>query len=219
MTFNRKSLAVYFILGSQNVKDQDPLFILEQALQGGITCFQFREKGAGAKTGEEKFQLAKQMQKLCQKYQVPFFVNDDLELAIRLKADGIHVGQDDLSIQAIRKIAPTEMKIGLSTTTIEQAIEAEKQAIDYIGIGPIFLTTTKSDAKQPIGLEGMIEIIRATPQLPSVAIGGITQSDLVEIRKAGADGIAVISEIALADQPSLATESLVKLSCDVIQKH
>ncbi|HHU20510.1 MAG TPA: thiamine phosphate synthase [Bacilli bacterium] len=212
MTFNRKSLAVYFILGSQNLKNQDPLFVLEQALQGGITCFQFREKGTGAKTGEEKFQLAKQMQELCQKYQVPFFVNDDLELAIRLNADGIHVGQDDLSIQDIRKIAPTKMKIGLSTTNTDQAIEAEKLAVDYIGIGPIFQTTTKSDAKQPIGLEGIIEITKAVPKLPSVAIGGITKSDLIEIRKAGADGVAVISEIASADQPKLATESLVKLS-------
>ncbi|GAA4069956.1 thiamine phosphate synthase [Amphibacillus indicireducens] len=212
MNFNRSSLAVYFILGSQNVNDQDPLFVLEQALQGGVTCFQFREKGSGAKTGEAKFQLAEQMQKLCQKYQVPFFINDDLELAIRLNADGIHVGQDDLSIQDIRKIAPTKMKIGLSITTTDQAIEAEKLAVDYIGIGPIFQTTTKSDAKQPIGLEGVIEITKAVPKLPSVAIGGITKSDLIEIRKAGADGVAVISEIASADQPKLATESLVKLS-------
>lgn len=215
MNFNRSSLAVYFILGSQNLNEQDPLFVLEQALQGGVTCFQFREKGSGAKTGEAKFQLAEQMQKLCQSYQVPFFVNDDLELAIQLNADGIHVGQDDLSIESIREIAPDGMKIGLSTTSVDEAVEASKLAVDYIGIGPIFQTTTKSDAKQPIGVEGISKIIAAVPDLPCVAIGGITRSDLIEIREAGADGVAVIAEIASAEQPKLATESLVKLSCDV----
>lgn len=215
MNFNRSSLAVYFILGSQNLNEQDPLFVLEQALQGGVTCFQFREKGSGAKTGEAKFQLAEQMQKLCQRYQVPFFVNDDLELAIQLNADGIHVGQDDLSIESIREIAPDGMKIGLSTTSVDEAVEASKLAVDYIGIGPIFKTTTKSDAKQPIGVEGISKIIAAVPDLPCVAIGGIKRSDIAAIRRAGADGVAVIAEIASAEQPKLATESLVKLSCDV----
>ena len=213
MNFNRSSLAVYFILGSQNLNEQDPLFVLEQALQGGVTCFQFREKGSGAKTGEAKFQLAEQMQKLCQRYRVPFFVNDDLELAIQLNADVIHVGQEDLSIESIREVAPAGMKIGLSTTSVDEAIEARKLAVDYIGIGPIFKTTTKSDAKQPIGIEGLSKVLAAVPDLPCVAIGGIKQSDIVAIRKAGADGIAVISEIALAKQPKQTVKSLLQLSC------
>lgn len=214
MLFNRESLAVYFILGSQNVKDKDPLFILEEALKGGISCFQFREKGFSAKSGSEKYDLARQMQKLCHQYRVPFFVNDDLELAINLNADGIHVGQDDIPVNQIREIAPETMKIGLSTTSVEEAIEAARLGVDYIGVGPIFPTMTKSDAKAPISLSGIQKIRNAVSDIPIVAIGGIELTDVVSVRKAGADGVAVISAISLADEPQLAAQAFVNLSAN-----
>lgn len=214
MLFNRESLAVYFILGSQNVKDKDPLFVLEEALKGGISCFQFREKGYSTKSESEKYDLARQMQKLCHQYRVPFFVNDDLELAINLNADGIHVGQDDIPVNQIREIAPETMKIGLSTTSVEEAIEAARLGVDYIGVGPIFPTMTKSDAKAPISLSGIQKIRNAVSDIPIVAIGGIELTDVVSVRKAGADGVAVISAISLADEPQLAAQAFVNLSAN-----
>ena len=214
MVFNRESLAVYFILGSQNVKDKDPLFVLEEALKGGISCFQFREKGYSTKSESEKYDLARQMKKLCHQYRVPFFVNDDLELAINLNADGIHVGQDDIPVNQIREIAPETMKIGLSTTSVEEAIEAARLGVDYIGVGPIFPTVTKSDAKAPISLSGIQKIRNAVSDIPIVAIGGIELTDVVSVRKAGADGVAVISAISLADEPQLAAQAFVNLSAN-----
>lgn len=214
MLFNRESLAVYFILGSQNVKDKDPLFVLEEALKGGISCFQFREKGYSTKSESEKYDLARQMKKLCHQYRVPFFVNDDLELAINLNADGIHVGQDDIPVNQIREIAPETMKIGLSTTSVEEAIEAARLGVDYIGVGPIFPTVTKSDAKAPISLSGIQKIRNAVSDIPIVAIGGIELTDVVSVRKAGADGVAVISAISLADEPQLAAQAFVNLSAN-----
>ncbi len=215
MLFNRESLAVYFILGSQNVKDKDPLFVLEEALKGGISCFQFREKGYSTKSESEKYDLARQMKKLCHQYRVPFFVNDDLELAINLNADGIHVGQDDIPVNQIREIAPETMKIGLSTTSVEEAIEAARLGVDYIGVGPIFPTVTKSDAKAPISLSGIQKIRNAVSDIPIVAIGGIELTDVVSVRKAGADGVAVISAISLADEPQLAVQAFVNLSTNL----
>ena len=215
MLFNRESLAVYFILGSQNVKDKDPLFVLEEALKGGISCFQFREKGYSTKSESEKYDLARQMKKLCHQYRVPFFVNDDLELAINLNADGIHVGQDDIPVNQIREIAPETMKIGLSTTSVEEAIEAARLGVDYIGVGPIFPTVTKSDAKAPISLSGIQKIRNVVSDIPIVAIGGIELTDVVSVRKAGADGVAVISAISLADEPQLAVQAFVNLSTNL----
>lgn len=210
MRFDRDLLKVYFILGSQNVRQADPLMVLEQALQGGITCFQFREKGDRAKTGLAKIRLAQEMQELCRAYQVPFFINDDVDLAIQIDADGIHVGQEDQAIEVIRKKVSSKMKIGLSVTSVSEALEAERLDVDYIGVGPIRMTTTKEDAKQPIGLAGLTEIRKAVPQLPIVAIGGIDIEHVSAIKTAGADGIAVISAISSADNPMLATNALVK---------
>ncbi|WP_440896874.1 thiamine phosphate synthase [Amphibacillus sp. Q70] len=215
MSFDRKFLSVYFILGSQNVVQKAPLLILEQALQGGITCFQFREKGIGSKSGLAKFELAQQMQKLCHEYQVPFFINDDVDLAIKIGADGIHVGQEDQSVEVIRNKIVSQMKIGLSVTSVTEAIAAQQIGVDYLGVGPIYVTDTKSDAKQPIGITGLSAIRKAVPDIPIVAIGGIHIEHVPEIRKAGADGVAVISAISSAVQPMLATESLLKLSDDV----
>lgn len=215
MSFDRESLSVYFILGSQNVLRKDPLLILEQALQGGITCFQFREKGIGAKSGLAKLELAQQMQKLCHEYQVPFFINDDVDLAIKLGADGIHVGQGDQSVEVIRNKVASQMKIGLSVTSVTEAITAQQIGVDYLGVGPVYSTDTKTDAKQPIGLTGLSVIRKAVPEIPIVAIGGIHIEHVPAIRATGADGVAIISAISSAEHPIFATKSLLQLSDDV----
>lgn len=201
MKFSRRYLDAYFILGSKDTAGRDPLIILEKALQGGITCFQFREKGLGAKQGTAKKELAQAMQKRCKKYRVPFVVNDDVDLAIELNADGIHVGQEDESIYSIRQKLTKDTFIGVSATSVVEAVQALRDQADYIGVGPIFQTSTKKDAKQPIGLEGIVRIRKAVNNLPIVAIGGISATNVSEIRQAGADGVSIISAISMAENP------------------
>ncbi|WP_208586005.1 thiamine phosphate synthase [Gracilibacillus suaedae] len=196
----RDLLQVYFILGSNNT-EQDPLYVLEEALKGGITLFQFREKGRDALTGEAKKQLAIDMKKLCHQYDVPFLVNDDVDLALEIEADGVHVGQEDMSIHEVRKIVPANWFIGVSSTNVREAVQAKNDGADYIGVGPILSTNTKADAKKPIGAEGLREIRDNVGGLPIVAIGGIQLGDVIELMRAGADGISIISAISQSPNP------------------
>jgi len=190
----RSDLQLYFIMGTANVKNRKPLEILEAALQAGITMFQFREKGQHALTNEHYEHFARQCQNLCKYYNVPFIVNDDIDLALKLKADGIHIGQDDHPISLIRqKIG--QMILGVSVHTVTELKVALKYGADYVGIGPIYATTSKNDAKPPSGTEFLQHARSIDPQLPIVAIGGIDCQNAQAVFKAGADGVAVISAI------------------------
>lgn len=192
-------------MGSQNVSN-NPLNVLEEALKGGITAFQFREKGDGSLSGAKYLDFAKNCQRLCKKYSVPFIVNDDFELAILLDADGIHVGQDDIHVKKVReKIG--EKWVGLSVHTLAEVEEAIKYGVDYVGIGPIYPTNSKKDAKKPDGTRFLKEVAELYPELPIVGIGGITPDNMKPIIEAGADGVAVVSAIALSDYPLQAVES------------
>lgn len=191
MFFN---LDKYFILGTVNCQDREPLEILNSALNAGVTMFQFREKGKGALHGDAYIQFAKNCQQLCRQYQVPFIVNDDVELAFALNADGIHVGQDDLAIREFRKKSLGKI-IGVSVHTLKELEEAILNGADYVGIGPIFTTKSKADAIQS-SLEFLAEARKVYPTFPIVAIGGITTENSYLVRQAGANGVAVISEIA-----------------------
>ncbi|SFL95547.1 thiamine-phosphate pyrophosphorylase [Gracilibacillus orientalis] len=196
----RNLLQVYFILGSNNTEG-DPLYVLEEALKGGVTLFQFREKGHSALQGEDKKQLAMQMKELCHLYHVPFLVNDDIELALEIEADGVHVGQDDMSIDEVRKVIPNNWVVGVSSTKIKEAVQAKKDGADYIGVGPIYSTNTKEDAKKPIGAEGLQDIRKRVGDLPIVAIGGIHLGHVIRLMQAGADGVSVISAISQSVNP------------------
>lgn len=180
-------------MGSINCK-KDPLEILKEALESGITCFQLREKGEGALTGTAYTEFAEACQKLCQAYQVPFVVNDDVELAIKLNADGIHVGQDDLALPAFRERANGKI-IGVSVHTAKEMEQAILSGADYVGIGPIYQTYTKKDAEPPAGLDFLRTIRKQFSTFPIVAIGGITEENAAGIRASGADGVSVISTI------------------------
>ncbi|MBM7571155.1 thiamine-phosphate pyrophosphorylase [Aquibacillus albus] len=200
-------LRVYFIMGSNNCTG-DPLEVLESALKGGITLFQLREKGANAKTGKKKKELALKMKELCHRYEVPFVVNDDVSLALEIEADGIHVGQDDEPVSEIKEKCPERMIIGVSATNGQEAVEAVKDGADYIGVGPIFSTDTKVDAKKPIGLEGVSRIRKLVGDIPMVAIGGIKAVHASDIIDAGADGVSVITAISAAASPEAAAREI-----------
>jgi thiamine-phosphate pyrophosphorylase len=183
----------YFIMGTVNCKGREPLEILEAALKAGVTMFQLREKGEGALRGEAYVRFAMDCQGLCRKYNVPFIVNDDVELALALDADGVHVGQEDLPLKECRTKFPNKI-IGVSVHTLEELDEAIQAGADYVGIGPIFQTKSKDDAIQS-SLEFLAAARKAHPTFPIVAIGGITSDNSHLARDHGADGVAVISAI------------------------
>lgn len=190
----REQLAVYFIMGTQNVKHKKALDVLEEALKGGITIFQFREKGAGALQGEEYEQFARECQSLCKAYNVPFIVNDDVELAVALQADGVHIGQDDEKARKVREKIGKGI-LGISAHTLEEVQDAINNGADYVGVGPVFPTKSKVDAKEPVGPEFIKQVVQNFPDLPAVGIGGITEENVSAVLETGVNGVAVISVI------------------------
>lgn len=194
----RNQLAVYFIMGSENVQRKRPLALLEEALQGGVTMFQLREKGASAYKGEAYVQFAEACQALCKRYAVPFIVNDDVDLALRLGADGVHIGQEDEAVRDVKKRIGS-MLLGVSAHTMDDVAEAVANGADYVGIGPIFATASKADAKLPAGTHFLSDVAATYPSLPIVAIGGITEDNALQTLRAGADGVAVISTICRSE--------------------
>ncbi|MFI8707726.1 thiamine phosphate synthase [Bacillus sp. NPDC077411] len=201
-------LQVYFIMGSNNCS-KDPLQVMKEALDGGVTLFQYREKGDGALTEENLYTFAGQLQSLCKKYHVPFIVNDDVELAIALDADGVHIGQDDENIQIVREKMGDKI-IGVSAHTIEEARFAIENGADYLGVGPIFQTNTKKDAKAVQGTAGLRFFRESGIEIPIVGIGGITTYNAASVVEAGADGVSVISAISLAESPYNSAKKLAE---------
>ena len=196
--FNKELLKLYFICGTTTCLGKDLYTVVEDALKGGITLFQFREKGEGALEGREKVELAIKLQELCKKYNVPFIVNDDIELALEIDADGVHVGQDDLGVDEIRKLMPNKI-IGLSIGNEEELKQSKVEYVDYVGVGPVYVTQSKDDAGGAIGYEGLELMRRFLPQMPLVAIGGIQTQHIKDVMKTNVDGVSIISAISYSD--------------------
>jgi thiamine-phosphate pyrophosphorylase len=196
--------SLYFVTDESLSKGRSTIYIAEQALLGGATVIQLRDKG---KERDFLLRTGFTLKKLCSQYNALFIVNDDVDLAIELDADGIHIGQDDASCVEARKKAPS-MIVGVSTTTIEESIKAQNEGADYLGVGPVFSTSSKDDAVYPIGLAGLSDIISSV-SIPVIAIGGITSQNTQSIAKTGAAGIAVISAISMADSVKNAAQSLL----------
>lgn len=196
MSFKATDLKIYFICGTQDIPEHQTIQgILTQALEAGITMFQFREKGDKALTGSEKEKLAKELQALCQSYDVPFIVNDDVSLAKSINADGIHVGQDDEDVRAFANDFQEKI-IGLSVGNLNEYEKSDLTNVDYIGVGPMFETPSKSDASVPVGPDMITQLRQKMGDFPMVAIGGINEENVALIANAGADGISVISAIS-----------------------
>jgi thiamine-phosphate pyrophosphorylase len=211
----RECLQLYFVMGSHNC-EKNPARVLEEALSGGVTMFQFREKGIHSLKGKSRVELARELQQLCHKHSVPFIINDDVDLALSLNADGVHIGQEDESIEMVRKKIGDKI-LGVSTHDVREAQLAFESGADYLGVGPMFHTDTKNDCRVVQGPK-VIELIRAAGiSLPLVGIGGIHAGNVKEVIKAGADGVAVISTISKQTQKTnelfrVIHESLLKLS-------
>jgi thiamine-phosphate pyrophosphorylase len=203
----RDALKVYFIMGSPNCRET-PTQVLEKAIEGGITLFQFREKGAGALRGDSKVELAKNLQQICREQRIPFIINDDIELAIAINADGVHIGQEDEPIEEVRKKIGSDKIIGVSVHSYDEAITALEGGADYFGIGPVFPTKTKLDAKPSNGTKLIEELRERGIVIPIVGIGGITVVNAGSVMRAGADGVSVITAISHAESVIEAARNL-----------
>lgn len=164
--------------------------VVHESLEGGVTMLQLREKHLD----EDHFLAeAKELQQLCRSYHVPFLINDNVEIALAMDADGVHVGQSDMAAGDVRKKLGAEKIIGVSAQTVEQAVLAEKAGADYLGVGAVFPTSTKDDASE-VSYETLKAICSAV-SIPVVAIGGITQENVCQLAGSGICGAAVISAI------------------------
>jgi len=202
----RKALSLYLIMGTVNT-NRKPSTVLEEAISGGITCFQLREKGSGALSGEKKYALAEELQFICQKAGVPFIINDDIDLALAIHADGVHIGQEDEPAGLVREKVGDKI-LGVSVHNLIEADFALKAGADYFGVGPVYPTTSKDDAKAVQGVK-FIQELRATGiKIPIVGIGGITANNAGNVIRAGADGISVISAITHDEHPQTAAANL-----------
>ncbi|WP_188207232.1 thiamine phosphate synthase [Alkalibacillus aidingensis] len=205
----KQQLSLYLVMGSQNCI-HDPVTTLEEAIKGGVTFFQYREKGEGARVGDERVQLGLRLKEVCHRCEIPFIVNDDLQLALELDADGLHIGQDDGDVNEIKRKLGEQKILGLSTHNVEEAVQANKYDVDYIGVGPMFDTKTKEDIEEVRGPVVVKEIREELPDIPLVGIGGINQGNAEYVTNAGANGVAVISAISKAKSPKYAAKEFNK---------
>lgn len=206
----KPDLSLYLITDPALCGDRGILATVEAAVKGGITAVQLRDKHAPAR---EISQLALALMEILKVQGVPLLINDRLDVALAVGADGVHLGQSDLQVEAARKIAGPNFIIGLSVSQDEEIAEAHSlppNTVDYLGIGPIFSTSTKKDARVPLGLNTTTKLRRST-QLPCIGIGGINIENAGSAWSTGLNGIAVVSAICAAHDPKSAAEAL--LSC------
>lgn len=205
-------LQVYFIGGTQDVglNENRLLSVVEEACRGGVTCFQFREKGMGTLEGQQKLELAQQLQQICAKYNVLYIINDDVDLAVAVNADGVHVGQEDMCLEEVRHLVGHKV-VGISIHSVEELHKTDVVYADCVGVGPMYATSSKPDAQEPCGPNRISELQAEGLTLPCVGIGGITLDNAVPIIQGGACGIAIISAIAHADNPYEAAQQFKHL--------
>lgn len=201
---NRDSLTLYGITDRLCLKNDIGLTeAVVEAIEGGVTMIQLREKEL---KGTELLHLAKDIQSICKRYQIPFIINDDVMLAKEIDADGVHVGQSDMACTEARRILSSGKIVGVTAKTVEQAVAAEKAGADYLGSGALFGSETKTDAVY-MTKETFVSIIQAV-KIPVVGIGGINRDNASELSGLGASGIAVVSGIFGAWDIRKASEEL-----------
>ena len=190
MNCDRNDLVLYAVTDRSWLGEETLYSQVEKALKGGATFIQLREK----KLDEGSFlEEAKEIQKLCRQYQVPFVINDNVDIAARIDADGVHVGQSDMEAGNVKKKLGPDKIIGVSAQTVEQALRAQEHGADYLGVGAVFPTGSKEDATE-VSHETLKAICDAV-DIPVIAIGGINSGNVSELRGTGICGVAVISAI------------------------
>jgi thiamine-phosphate pyrophosphorylase len=213
MKFDKNNLLLYAVTDRSFTGKQTLYEQIEDALIGGVTCIQLREKDLE----ESAFiKEAIKIKDLCHRYNVPLIINDNLTVALESKADGVHVGQDDLNAGEIRKIAGSDFIIGVTAKTVLQAKKAEIDGANYLGVGAVFPSPTKTNAIR-ITSEQLNEICDSV-SIPAVAIGGINQSNIEQLMGCKMSGVAIVSAIFAADDITSATKKLKKAVSNLIIK-
>ena len=212
MKFGKDNMRLYAVTdrawtGETTLQEQ-----VEQALKGGVTCLQLREKDLDASAFLEE---ADAIREVCHQYCVPFIVNDSLDIALASQADGIHVGQDDLPAAEIRKRAGKDLIVGVSVHNVQEALQAVRDGADYLGVGAMFSTSTKADA-QVLPLDTLRDICDAV-DVPVVAIGGIHTGNISDLAGTGVDGVALVSAIFGAADIEKACRELRNLSEQMVK--
>lgn len=195
---------LYLVTDRDLSRGRSTLDIVRAAVRGGVSCVQLREKTAATR---EFIQEARSIQAFLKTRQVPLIINDRLDVALAIGADGVHLGQQDMPLAMARAIAGNAMIIGISVECTADAVAAERGGADYLGVSPIFDTPTKTDTAPVLGLKGL-QRIRQAVSLPLVAIGGLNRHNAAAIIQNGADGVAVVSAIVAADDPRQAATTL-----------
>ena len=203
MKCDKKDLLLYAVTDRSWLRNQTLYEQVEEALRGGATFIQLREKKLGY---DEFLEEAKQIPKLCQEYKVPCVINDNVEIAKQIGADGVHVGQDDMESGKVRTLLGEDKIIGVSAHNVEEALLAQANGADYLGVGAVFNTTSKDDVST-LNHEVLKEICKAV-SIPVIAIGGINEENVLKLAGTGICGVAVISAIFAKDDIKEATKSL-----------
>lgn len=213
MKCDKKDLLLYAVTDSSWLGEQTLYEQVEEALKGGATFIQLREK----ELDEENFlKEAIEIKELCRRYHVPFVINDNVEIARKMDADGVHVGQSDMEAGDVRAILGDEKILGVSAQTVEQAILAEQRGADYLGVGAVFPTGSKADAED-VSLETLKNICEAV-HIPVIAIGGIGKANVSQLKGSGICGIAVISAIFGAKDIRTAAAELKTLTRKAVEE-
>lgn len=211
----RKAMLLYAVTDRSWLKENETLLdVVKEVVKNGATFLQIREKDLNGADFEAE---AKTLQDICREHQVPYVVNDNVEIAMKIHADGVHVGQSDIKGRDIRAMIGSDKILGISAGTVEEAVAAEQAGADYIGVGAIFGTSTKKNARN-ITMDRLNEIVEAV-EIPVVAIGGINATNICELAGSKVDGVAVVSAIFAAEHPGEATKELLLKAKAVIESH
>ena len=178
----------------------------ESALRGGTTVIQLREKDCSSR---EFYELGLRVKKITERYNAPLIINDRVDIALAVGAAGVHVGQGDLPCKVVREMVGPDMIVGVSAATLEEAVRAEQDGADYLGVGAMYATATKTDTR-PVSMEELLKI-RAAVKIPIVVIGGINKQTLGNFKGTGVDGLAVVSAIVAQPDPEAAARELLRM--------
>lgn len=211
MKLSREDLTLYAVTDRHWLNGSTLTKQVEDALKGGATFIQLREKNLN---DESFYKEAVEIKDLCGRYNVPFVINDNVDIALKMDADGVHVGQDDMAASDIRKLLGPDKIIGVSAHNLQEAIKAQEDGADYLGVGAVFATSSKDDVSV-LSHEILRDICNAV-DIPVIAIGGITKDNIIELKGSGIDGIAVISAIFAKDDITAATQDLKEKVLEIL---
>jgi thiamine-phosphate pyrophosphorylase len=198
--------SLYLVTDRGLARGRAMLDIVRAAVQGGVTCVQLREKTCATR---EFIEEALAVKEFLRSRGVPLIINDRVDVALAVGADGVHLGQKDMPLAAARAIVTDTMRIGISAESLADAVAAQQGGADYLGVSPIFATPTKTDAAAPLGLVGL-QAIRRAVDIPLVGIGGLNRQNAAAVVRCGADGVAVVSAIVAAADPEQAARELLQ---------